>query len=72
MTKADKILRGAASRIRDLKACIEMGGDQTTQNIWRGTINGMLEAAKIVTGNRYTWDEEGIYENGSNEPVVKA
>lgn len=68
----EAILRGAAQRIQNLKTCIELGGDQTAQNMWRGTVNGMLEAAKILTGNSYDWDSDGIYENGSNEPVVKA
>ncbi len=70
--KVDAILRGAARKIQSLNVCIKLGGDQAAQNMWRGAINGMLEAAKILTGNHYDWDSERIYENGSNEPVVKA
>ena len=71
-TKAKKIIIKAANRIADLKACIAMGGEVSTQNMWRGTVNGLLEAAGIITGCTYTWDSDGVYENGSNEPIVRA
>lgn len=70
--KTEAILRGAADKIQNLKVCIRLGGDEAAQNRWRGTINGMLEAARILTGNCYDWNADGIYENGGNEPVFKA
>ena len=71
-TKAKKIIIKAANRISDLKACIDNGGEISTQNMWRGVIEGLLEAASIITGQVYTWDREGIYENHGNEPIIKA
>ena len=67
----EKILNAAASHIVDLKVCISYNGDEAAKNLWRGNIRGLLEAAKLLTGNTYDWDEKGIYENGSNEPIVK-
>ena len=69
--KVQEILENAASHINDLKVCIEWGGDESAKSVWRGNIRGLLEAATILTGNYYHWDENGIYENGSNEPIVK-
>lgn len=70
--KVEVILRDAAERIQNLKTCIELDGDQTAQNMWRGMVNGLLEAARILTGDHYDWDSTGIYVNGSNEPIVRA
>lgn len=71
-TKAKKIIIKAANRISTLKACITMGGEVSAQNMWRGVIEGLLEAASIITGQVYTWDNNGIYENHGNEPIIKA
>ena len=71
-TKAKKIIIKAANQISALKACIAMGGEANTQNILRGVVNGLLEAASIITGQVYTWDSDGIYENHGNDPIIKA
>ena len=71
-TKAKKIIIKAANTINSLKVCIKYGGDEAARNMWRGAINGLLEAAHIITGQMYTWDGDGIYENGGNEPIIKA
>lgn len=71
MKNVSKILEAAARHINDLKVCIQYNGDESAKNLWRGNIRGLLEAAALISGNFYTWDANGIYENGSNEPIVK-
>ena len=68
MKKVRKILGTAAECIYNLKF---LNADESTKNIWRGQIKGLLEAAEIISGNYYTWDADGMYENNSNEPIIE-
>ena len=68
MKKVKKILEAAAECIYNLKF---LNGDESIKNIWRGKIQGLLEAAEIISGNSYDWDTDGIYENSSNEPIIE-
>lgn len=70
-TKVKKIIIKAANRINTLKTCIAMGGEESAQSMWRGVIEGLLEAASVISGRVYTWDNNGIYENHGNEPIYK-
>lgn len=70
--KARRIVVMAANRINSLKACGLRGGSESEKSYWRGSIGGLLEAASIITGQVYTWDNDGIYENHGNEPIIKA
>lgn len=67
-----KILNSAASDIRTLKIAISSGCGESLISEYRGYIKGKLQAVSILTGNEYTWDSDGIYENHSNEPIIKA
>lgn len=67
-----RILRSAAADIRTLKTAISAGCCESLISEMRGYIKGKLQAATIITGNQYTWDSDGIYENHGNEPIYKA
>ena len=66
------VLKKAAFYIGVLKSTINFNGPEEQKNMWRGTINGLLEAAAIMTGDVYDWDGDGIYKNHSNAPIVEA
>lgn len=67
-----KILQSAAKDIGFLKTAIECGSSESVISEIRGFIKGKLAAAIMMTGNEYTWDSDGIYENHGNEPIFKA
>ena len=67
-----KILKSAAKDIRFLKTAIECKSEESIISEVRGFIKGKLAAATMLTGNEYTWDTDGIYENHGNEPIFKA
>ncbi len=71
-TKVNEILTKAADSIKAAKAAMRYHADEATMNKHRGTIEGLLAAAAILTGSAYDWDADGIYENHGNEPVVRA
>ena len=70
--KVKEILEKAAEGIRMAKVALRYNMDEPTMNKHRGTVEGLLMAATILTGSTYDWDEDGIYENHGNEPVVRA
>jgi len=68
----NKILKSAVKDIRFLKTAIECKSEESIISEVRGFIKGKLAAATMLTGNEYTWDTDGIYENHGNEPIFKA
>lgn len=40
-------------------------------NKYRGTIEGLLKAAEIITGDEWNWEADGVYRNHGNEPEIK-
>jgi len=66
-----EILEKAAFYISVLKSTINADEPESERNVLKGTIHGLLEASRILTGKAYTWDCGGIYDSHGNLIVVK-
>lgn len=66
-----KIMDEVREEVSTILTGLKFGSDVALLNTHRGKIKGLLEAAKIITGDEWDWESDGIYRNHGNEPYIK-